>query len=123
MPACPSPGAVQLAADSTANRVLQSRAAMAIAELKNGVTLPEAIRRIDGSGEFRWRLATAARVGQGFLPALRVWHESLDARAFQQEQAAAQLATTSLVFYNGTMVGLVMVCVFQFLINLIESVM
>jgi len=119
----PEPRAVHLAADSTANRVFQSRAAMAIAELKNGATLPEAIRRIDGSGEFRWRLATAARAGQGFLPALRVWHESLDARAFQQEQAAAQLATTSLVFYNGAMVGLVMACVFQFLINLIESVM
>ena len=113
---------VQLAADSTGNQILQQRAELTCADLENGVPLPEAIRRMDDAGEFRWRLTTAARAGQGFLPALRAWHEGLEARAFQQEQAVTQLATTSLVFYNGAMVGLVMACVFQFLMNVMETV-
>jgi type II secretory pathway component PulF len=113
---------VQLAADSTGNRIFQQRAELTCTDLENGVPLPEAIRRMDDAGEFRWRLTTAARAGQGFLPALRAWHEGLEARAFQQEQAVAQLATTSLVFYNGAMVGLVMACVFQFLMNVMETV-
>lgn len=118
----PEERAVELAADSTANAVFQSRAAEACADLQNGASLPEALRRMDASGEFHWRLDTAARAGQGFLPALRAWHEALDARAFQQEQAAAQVATTSLVFYNGALVGLVMACVFQLLLSVISEV-
>jgi hypothetical protein len=117
----PEARAVELAAESTDNRIFQIRAALAIDDLANGVPLPEALRRIDGSGEFQWRLTTAARAGQGFLPALRAWHESLDARADQQEQAAAQVATTGLVFYNGAIVGLVMLSVFQFLIGVLDA--
>ncbi|MBC8326708.1 MAG: type II secretion system F family protein [Verrucomicrobia subdivision 3 bacterium] len=118
----PEARALELAAESTGNRIYQNRAVQVSADLANGMPLPEAVGRIDGSGEFQWRLTTAARAGQGFLPALRAWHEMLDARASQQEQSAAQMATTGLVFYNGAVVGLVMLSVFQFLISAMEAV-
>ncbi len=117
----PEARAVELAAESTGNWIYQNRAVRVGTDLANGMPLPEAVGRIDGSGEFQWRLTTAARAGQGFLPALRTWHEALDTRASQQEQSAAQMATTGLVFYNGAVVGLVMLGVFQFLISVLEA--
>ncbi|HMJ88508.1 MAG TPA: hypothetical protein VK530_01760, partial [Candidatus Acidoferrum sp.] len=53
--------------------------------------------------------------------ALRGWFEVLDARAFQQEQSAAQTATTLLVLWNGLAIGLFVVAVFNMLTNIIEG--
>jgi type II secretory pathway component PulF len=118
----PEARAVELAAESTGNRIFQNRAGRVGADLANGVPLPEAVGQIDGSGEFQWRLTNAARARQGFLSALHAWHEALNARAEQQEQTATQMAMTGLVFYNGAIVGLVMVGVFQFLTGILDVV-
>lgn len=117
----PEKRALQLAAASTANRSFIRRAERAIAELSQGVKLTAAVARLDDSGEFRWRLTNASQASRGFTPALNGWIESLDAKAFQQEQAAAQMFTTALVLLNGVMVGLIVVGVFQILTLLIEE--
>jgi len=117
----PEARAVALAAEATANRVFMSRAKAVVEELKQGVALPGAVRRLDDAGEFRWRLSNAARAKGGFMAALAGWHEALDAKVFQQEQAAAQLITTSLVLVNGMFVGCLVVGVFQMLISITEA--
>jgi type II secretory pathway component PulF len=117
----PEARAVQLAAASTANRILERRADDVSAALAEGVPLTEAVQRFDSSGELRWRLANAAHSRQGFLDALAGWIEALDAKAFQQEQTAAQLLTSGLVLFNGTLVGLFAVGVFMILTTMIRE--
>ena len=62
--------------------------------LREGVALTEAVQAIDDTGEFRWRLTNAAYGRGGFMAALSGWHEALDAKAYQLEQAASQVITT-----------------------------
>ena len=76
---------------------------------------------MDDSGELRWRLANALHSSRGFLRALTGWHEALDAKAFQQEQAVAQLTTTGLVLFNGVMVAGIVIAVFLALIQLLNE--
>jgi type II secretory pathway component PulF len=115
------PEAVTLAANCTANKVIRRRAARAVEGLKQGQRLAQAVQMMDGSGEFGWRLTNAFHGGGGFLRALAGWHESLDAKAFQQEQAAAHGISTALVLWSGVFVGTVVVSVFMFLISLIDA--
>lgn len=117
----PEARAVMLAGEGTGNEVFRERALAAVGELHHGVPLPEALARLDHTGQFRWRLANAALGRGGFLAALSGWQEALDARAFRQEQTVAQLATTALVVLNGLLVGLLAVGVFQLLVNLLWS--
>jgi type II secretory pathway component PulF len=117
----PEPEAVALAADSTANSVFRRRAARAVESLRQGVNLTQAVKSMDDSGEFAWRLANAAHGRTGFLQALAGWHESLDAKAFQQEQAAAHGLTSALVLWSGLFVGAVAISVFMFLTSLTSS--
>ena len=117
----PEPQAVVLAANCTANAIFQRRAARAGEGLRQGLKLTEAIQTMDDSGEFRWRLTNSCRAQAGFLQALAGWHESLDAKAFQQEQAAAHAVTTSLVLLNGVFVGVVVTSVFQFLVSITNA--
>ncbi len=79
--------------------------ARVIAALENGVKLDDAVRAFDDTGEFHWRLTNAAHARGGFLNALRGWHEALDAKAFQQEEAAAHIVTSGLVVLNGVLVA------------------
>jgi hypothetical protein len=66
---------------------------------------------------------TNAIHGQGgFRVALAGWHEALDAKAFQQEQAASQIVTTLLVILNGAFVGLVAVGLFQAITSIVWKV-
>lgn len=116
----PEASAVQLAADSTANRFFIARARRVLADLSAGRKLSEALARLDDKGEFRWRLDNAARSRAGFTAALAGWVEALDARAFQQEQAAAQFLTTSVVLLNGLVVGLFMVTVFKAIVGVMN---
>ncbi len=115
----PESEAVRLAARSTANDSFQQRAEKVIGDLQNGIKLAPALERLDDAGEFRWRLENALHRPGGFLAALSGWLESLDARAFQQEQAASQLITTGLVLFNGLMIGLLVIGMFDPLIQLI----
>jgi type II secretory pathway component PulF len=116
----PEPEAVALAADCTANKIFRKRAARAVDGLKLGLTLTQAIQAMDDSGEFGWRLTNAFHGSGGFLRALAGWHESLDAKAFQEEQAAAHGITSALVLWSGLFVGVVVVSVFMFLTSLIN---
>jgi type II secretory pathway component PulF len=117
----PEAAALTLAADCSANSVFRRRAARAVEDLRQGRKLAEAVQRLDDAGEFRWRLGNAMAAPGGFLRALAGWHESLDARAFQQEQAAAQIITTSLVLWSGAFVGLVLVAFFYPLTTMITG--
>ena len=118
--AVPEADAIRIAGESTGNLVFIHHAQAAVAKLKEGVKLPEAIRAVDDSGELKWRLANALR-GAGFVRALSGWHETLDARAFQLEQTAAQVATTCLVLLNGLIVGSFVIGLFLGLIHLLNE--
>ena len=59
---------------------------------------------------------------RGFFAALAGWHESLNARAFQQEQAASQALTTGFILLNGLMAGLMAVGLFRLLLAVLEEV-
>jgi type II secretory pathway component PulF len=109
----PEERAVLFAAASTANRVFVRRAEKIAAQLRAGVKLTEAIQILDDTGEFRWRLENAAHFSSNFFRALKGWHESLDAKAFQLEQSAAQTITTALVLVNAFSVCLVAAAIFQ----------
>lgn len=117
----PEPDAVVIAADCTANRIFQYRAASVADALKRGVALPEAIQAMDVSGEFGWRLRNAIHQHSGFVEALAGWNAWLDAKAFQQEQAAAHTITSGFVIWNGAVVGVIVFAVFGVLISIINA--
>jgi type II secretory pathway component PulF len=117
----PEPEAVTLAANCTANVVFARRAQRVVAALQQGVKLTEAIQIMDDSGEFRWRLTNAVHVHSGFFKAIAGWNETLDAKAFQQQQSAAQLVTSGLVILNGLFVGFIVVSMFSVLIAIINA--
>jgi len=117
----PEARALDLAGESTANAVMRGRAGAAVADLERGAGLPSALRRLDVSGQFRWRLENAMQGPARFRAALDGWHEVLSARAWQLEQTAAQLATTGLVLVNGLFVGALALGVFGMLLSVIEG--
>jgi type II secretory pathway component PulF len=113
--------AVRFAAQATANHIFQFRAERVIQLLQAGTPLPEALKAIEKNKEFQWRWISALRAGKDFFAALRGWHESLETRAFQREQAAAHVITSSIVLINGALVGAIAVAVFLIIISLIEE--
>jgi type II secretory pathway component PulF len=113
--------AVQLAAQASANDVFVHRAKRVTDKLREGVSLPDALKEIERSPEFQWRWANALRTGRDFFGALRGWHEALETRAFQKEQAAAHAITSFIVVINGLVVGSISAAVFLILISLIEE--
>ena len=117
----PEPEAVRLAADCSANRVFRRRAERVIERLAQGVKLPDAVQALDDAGEFGWRLRNAFHARTGFLRSLIGWHESLDAKAFQQQQAAAHGITSALVLWNGLFVASIAVSMFLFLVAIIDA--
>lgn len=117
----PEPEALALAADCTANCVFRANAARAVGNLGKGQGMPEAVEAMDTSGEFAWRMANAVHGKEGFFKALAGWHESLDAKAFQQEQAAAHGISTSLVIWSGVFVGSIVISVFSVLVSFVNA--
>jgi type II secretory pathway component PulF len=117
----PEAEAVRLAGDSTANEICRRRARRVMAALEQGVKLDDAVRVFDDSGEYHWRLTNATHAHGEFLGALRGWHESLDARAFQQEEAAAHAFASGLVIMNGVVVGLIATAMFGVLIAILRA--
>jgi type II secretory pathway component PulF len=115
----PEEQAVTLAAQSTDNGVFIRRGAVVAQRLCEGMRLTEAVQAFDDTGEFRWRLANAAHGRGGFMAALNGWHEALDAKAYQLEQTASQVITTSFVILNGCVVGLIAIGVFQMLTSVV----
>jgi len=117
----PEPLALRLAGDCAANEIVRRGTARVEASLASGLALPDAVALLDDRGEFQWRLRNATHNRGGFLPALSGWHESLDARAFKEEQAAAHAVTSGLVLFNGAVVGLIALAVFGALVSIIEA--
>jgi type II secretory pathway component PulF len=117
----PESEAVRLAGESTNNVVMQRRAGRVCELLSKGVKLPEAVCEMGDSQELSWRLSNALRSGRDFLRALAGWHEALDAKAFQLEQAAAQTTTTAMVLINGVLVGGIVIALFLALIQLVNE--
>ncbi|HZV37033.1 MAG TPA: type II secretion system F family protein [Verrucomicrobiae bacterium] len=117
----PEAEALAAAGDCTGNQIFRQRAQRAVAGLQNGMKLTEAVQKVDDSGEFQWRLTHALHAHSGFFKAMAGWNESLDAKAFQEEQATAQTVTTGIVVLNGLLVGFIVVTVFSMLISLINS--
>jgi hypothetical protein len=114
----PEEEALRMAAFGTDNCIFMRRAEKAAAQLRQGVPLPEAVQMLDDSGEFRWRLANGAHGKLGFFAALAGWQDSLDAKAFQLEQGAAQVISTSVVVINAVTVALVATGVLEFISHL-----
>jgi type II secretory pathway component PulF len=117
----PEAEAVRLAGDSTANEICRRRAKRVIAALEKGIKLDDAVRGFDDSGEFHWRLTNATHAHGGFLHALRGWHESLDAKAFQQKEAVIHAVASGLVIMNGVVVGLIATATFGVLIAILRA--
>ncbi len=117
----PEAEAVRLAGESTANEICRRRARRVIAALERGEKLAEAVRAFDDNGEFHWRLTNAIHARGGFLDALHGWHEALDAKAFQQEEAATHTLTSGLVIVNGIVVGLIATAMFGILIGVLKG--
>ncbi len=116
----PEAVAVSLAGDCTANEICRRRSQRVVTAIQQGTKLDDAVRAFDDSGEFRWRLANATHARGGFLTALRGWHESLDARAFQQEEATAHAVTTGIVIWNGLLVALIATAMFGIIIAILN---
>jgi type II secretory pathway component PulF len=119
----PENEAVRLAGDSTANEICRRRTRRVMAALEKGIKLDDAVRGFDDSGEFHWRLTNATHAHGGFLNALRGWHESLDAKAFQQEEAATHVFTSGLVILNGLVVALIATAMFGMLIMILNGML
>ena len=117
----PEATALRLAGDSVANEIFRRRTAKALKNLAVGAKLTEAVASLDDTGEFRWRLTNATHAHGGFLRALTGWHESLDAKAFQEEQAAAHSITSGLVIANGLIVATVAIGVFGVLMSIVNA--
>jgi len=117
----PEPEAVALAADATANGVMKRRAAKVCRRLREGARLPEALRAMDDTGELHWRLSNALQQRGGFVRALAGWHDALEAKAFQLEQSAAQIATTLLVLLNGAIVASMVIAIFLVIIRFTQA--
>ena len=117
----PEGEAVRLAGDCTANEICRHRARLVLAALEQGIKLDDAVRAFDSSGEFHWRLTNATHARGGFLSALQGWHEALDAKAFQQEEASAHAITSGLVILNGVLVALIATSMFGILIACVNA--
>jgi type II secretory pathway component PulF len=116
----PEAEAVSLAGACTANEICRRRSQRILVALENGAKLDEAVRRFDDSGEFHWRMSNAAHGRGGFLPALRGWHQALDAKAFQQEEATAHLVTSGVAILNGALVVIIATAMFGILIAVLN---
>jgi len=117
----PESTALRLAGESVVNEIFRRRIARAQNLLAAGTKLTEAVASLDDTGEFRWRITNAIHAHGGFLRALTGWHESLDAKAFQEEQAAAHTVTSGIVIANGLIVATVAIGIFSVLISIINA--
>lgn len=116
----PEEKAVLMAGESVANRAFLDRARRVVEQLQRGVKLPEALQFMDDAGELRWRMANAARATGRFRESLAGWLDTLDAKAFGQEQAVVHVLTSACVVVNGCLLGLFTVSIFQCFIELID---
>lgn len=118
----PEETAVSTAASLSGNAFWRPRADRVVADLREGVWLPEAVRHLDDTGEMQWRAQFSRAQLKPLLPALAGWHESLEAQAFRLERMACDGTNMIFILGCGAGVGLVCVVMFNLLISLMEGV-
>ncbi|MFN7139830.1 MAG: type II secretion system F family protein [Limisphaerales bacterium] len=116
----PEAKAVELAGKCTNNRVVISQSNQVIAALQQGTKLQDALTLLTNAEGLHWRLKNAFHHGS-FVRSLNGWLEHLDAKAFQQEQAAAHLTSTGFVIVNALLIGLIVAGIFQVLVFLVNE--
>ncbi|HIL25020.1 MAG TPA: hypothetical protein EYG19_06430 [Verrucomicrobia bacterium] len=117
----PEEKAVELAAQSTSNRTIKKRARKVIAGLQSGMGLTEAIKLMDDSREFQWRLTNALQTDGKFVDSLSGWHQSLSARADRQHRSFASLIEATMILLLGLIIGSIMIGMFLPLIKLMDK--
>ena len=117
----PEEKAIELAAQSTSNRTIKKRARKVIASLQSGMGLTEAIKLMDDSREFRWRLTNALQTDGKFVDSLNGWHQSLSARADRQHRSFASLIEATMILLLGLIIGSIMIGMFLPLIKLMDK--
>ena len=117
----PEEKAIELAAQSTSNRTIEKRARKVIAGLQSGMNLTEAIKLMDDSREFQWRLTNALQTDGKFVDSLNGWHQSLSARADRQHRSFATLIEATMILLLGLIIGSVMIAMFLPLIKLMDK--
>lgn len=117
----PEEKAIELAAQSTSNRTIKKRARKAIASLQSGMGLTEAIKLMDDSREFQWRLTNALQTDGKFVDSLSGWHQSLSARADRQHRSFASLIEATMILLLGLIIGSIMIGMFLPLIKLMDK--
>ena len=117
----PEEKAIELAAQSTSNRTIKKRARKVIAGLQSGMGLTEAIKLMDDSREFQWRLTNALQTDGKFVDSLSGWHQSLSARADRQHRSFASLIEATMILLLGLIIGSVMIAMFLPLIKLMDK--
>lgn len=116
----PEGKAVELSGRCTANAIFKSQSNNVLLDLQNGMKLDRALARVSDSEELSWRVNNAFH-GGSFLRSLSGWFEYLDAKAFQQEQAAAHMVSTGFVLLNGLLIGLIVAGIFHLLVLIINQ--
>ncbi|MFT4589511.1 MAG: type II secretory pathway component PulF [Limisphaerales bacterium] len=117
----PEKNALPLAGDCSANLKFIRIVRQCAERLARGARLGDAIKPLDPTGQFQWRLENAEAGGADFQRALESWREELDTKAFQQEHAFTQAFSSGLVLWNGLIVGSLAFAVFDFLSKSITS--
>ncbi len=117
----PEEKAIELAAQSTSNRTIKKRARKVIASLQSGMGLTEAIKLMDDSREFQWRLTNALQTDGKFVDSLSGWHQSLSARADRQHRSFASLIEATVILLLGLIIGSIMIGMFLPLIKLMDK--
>ena len=117
----PEEKAIELAAQSTSNRTIKKRARKVIAGLQSGMGLTEAIKLMDDSREFQWRLTNALQTDGKFVDSLSGWHQSLSARADRQHRSFASLIEATVILLLGLIIGSIMIGMFLPLIKLMDK--
>lgn len=118
----PEARAIELAAQGTSSRVFERRARKVTAGLQSGMGLTEAIKLMDDSKEFQWRLTNALQTEGNFVDALSSWHQSLSAQADRQYQTFSTLAETTMILFLGLIVGCIMVGMFYPLVHMMKKI-
>lgn len=116
--------AVKLAAASTGDEWLKHQARRAGFLLSEGDSLPDVCALLfDRTGELAWRLRTSQTgdKGPGALDAIEGWCRYLEAGAYRDEQAAAQLGSTIMLLGAAVFVGLMAYALLHPLAQLVEG--
>ncbi|MBW8864241.1 MAG: type II secretion system F family protein [Verrucomicrobia bacterium] len=117
----PEVEAIKLAGECTANEICRRRTWRVLDALASGTKLNDAVRTFDKTGEFHWRLTNAIHARGGFMEALHGWHEALDAKAFQEEEATTHTVTSGLILLNGLVVALIAIAMFGVLVMILKT--